>query len=165
MLATSCTGGDGGGAGRGGGAVPGGTGNEEVEPAEVERRTAEEVPLEVGQCADVPRVRVGAPIDPATMATVPCDQPHTVEVAAVFDHPAGAGVDFPGVAAVDGYATDQCLLRFEDYVGTPYEASVLDVAFVAPGEDGWDDGDRRIACVLYHLDFEPLTGSVRGTGR
>ena len=128
------------------------------------RSTAEDVPLDVGQCGDVPSIDVGGPLDPAAIDDVDCAQPHDVEVAAVFDHPAGASADFPGVDAVDGYATDQCLTRFEEYVGAPYESSALDVAFVAPGEDGWDAGDRRIACVLYHVNFEPLTGSVRGTG-
>lgn len=130
----------------------------------VVRSTAAEVPLDVGQCGDVPRIRVGGPLDPASIRTVPCQQPHDVEVGAVFDHPAGPGLDFPGEAAVDGFATDRCIERFAEYVGAAYEASSLDIAYVAPGEDGWDAGDRRIACVLYHLDFAPLTGSVRGTG-
>ena len=132
--------------------------------ATIVRSTAEDAPLEVGQCGDVPAIDVGGPLDPAAIVDVACEQPHDVEVAAVFDHPAEARADFPGIDAVDGYATDQCLTRFEDYVGAPYESSSLDVAFVAPGEDGWDAGDRRIACVLYHVDFVPLTGSVRGTG-
>ena len=131
---------------------------------EVVRSTAEEVPLEVGQCGDVPRIRVGGAVDPARIATVPCDQPHDVEIGAVFDHPSGPGADFPGEVSVDGFATGECIARFEAYVGAAYEASTLDIAYVAPGEDGWEDGDRRIACVLYHLDFAPLTGSVRGTG-
>jgi hypothetical protein len=129
----------------------------------VVRSTGEEAPLEVGDCGDVPRVRVGGPLDPASVDIVPCTRPHDVEVAAVFDHPLGGDSEFPGEAAVDGFATDECLQRFEEYVGIAYEDSTLDVAYVAPGEDGWDDGDRRIACVLYHVDFEPLTGSVRGT--
>ena len=129
------------------------------------RSTAEDVPLEVGQCGDVPTIDVGGPLDPAAIVDVACDQPHDGEIAAVFAHPADASSDFPGVDAVAGYATGQCLTRFEDYVGAAYEASSLDVAFVAPGEDGWDAGDRRIACVLYHVDFEPLTTSVRGSGR
>jgi hypothetical protein len=130
----------------------------------VVRSTAEDAPLGVGQCGDVPTIRVGGPLDPARVAEVPCDQPHDVEVAAVLEHPADLDAAFPGQAAVDGYATDQCLRRFEDYVGTPYQASSLDVAIVAPGEGGWEDGDRRIACVLYHIDFAPLTGSARGAG-
>lgn len=129
------------------------------------RSTADEAPLEVGQCGDVPRVRVGGALDPARIVEVPCDQPHDVEVASVFEHPSARGVRFPGEANVDGYATDECLRRFEAYVGSPYRTSTLDVAFVAPGEEGWDDGDRRVACIVYHADFAPLTGSVRGTGR
>jgi hypothetical protein len=130
----------------------------------VARSTADEAPLDVGECGEVPTIRVGIAIDPATIDAVACEQPHDVEVAVVLEHPAAPGADFPGTDAVDGYATDQCLLRFEEYVGAPYATSSLDVAFVAPGEDGWDDGDRRIACVLYPADFGPLTGSVRGTG-
>lgn len=128
------------------------------------RTPAAEAPLAVGDCADVPHLEVGGPLDPATFELVPCDAPHDVEVGAVLDHPAAPGTGFPGVDSVDGYATDQCLRRFEEYVGSPYEASALDVAFVAPGADGWRDGDRRIACVLYHVDFTPLAGPVAGTG-
>lgn len=127
------------------------------------RSTAEEVPLEVGQCGDVDDLRIGV-VDPASIVTVDCAQPHDVEVGAVFDHPAGAGTAFPGTASVDGYAFDECIRRFGEYVGTPYEESTLDFAFVAPGEDGWDDGDRRVACVLYHFDLAPLIGSVEGLG-
>jgi hypothetical protein len=128
------------------------------------RRPAAEAPLEVGECGTVARIHVGAALDPASITAVPCDQPHDVEVAAVFDHPSGPDLEYPGTDSVDAYAADACLRRFADYVGVPYEASHLDVVFVAPGEDGWDDGDRRIACVLYDTDFAPLTGSVRGTG-
>jgi hypothetical protein len=150
LASTACTGGDDAGG--------------EATTTTVVRSTAQDAPLEVGQCGDVPRIRVGGPLDPARVADVPCAQPHDVEVAAVFDHPAADDAGFPGEAAVDGYATDECLRRFEAYVGTPYQASTLDVAIVAPGEDGWEDGDRRIACVLYHIDFAPLTGSTRGAG-
>ncbi len=155
LLAGACASGDDGSAGDGD-ATDGST------TTVVVRSTAEEAPLEVGQCGDVERIRVGEAIDPASIVTVPCADPHDVEVGAVFDHPSDLDADFPGPSSVDAYATDQCLLRFEEYVGRPYEASSLDVVFVAPDEDGWEDGDRRIACVLYHIDFAPLTGSVRG---
>jgi hypothetical protein len=131
----------------------------------VERTTAEEAPVAVGDCGNVPDLRVGGALDPAAIAPVDCAEPHDVEVGAVFDYPAGAGIEFPGTAAVDGYATDQCIERFEAYVGAVYEASALDILIVAPDEDGWEDGDRRVACVLYHVDFQDLTGSVAGTAR
>jgi hypothetical protein len=128
-------------------------------------RTPEaDAPLAVGDCGDVPAVTVGGALDPATLTPVACDAPHDVEIGAVFDFPAGDDLDFPGRRAVDGYANEQCLARFEPYVGAPYEASSLDYYIVAPDEDGWDDGDRRMACVLYQVDFAPLTGSVADSG-
>lgn len=154
LYAASCTGGGGGGEGEAG-----------TTTTTVVRSTAAEAPLEVGQCGDVPRIGVGGPVDPATFDERPCDEPHGLEVAAVFDHPAAAGAGFPGEAAVDGHAVDDCLRRFEAYVGAAYEASSLDVIFVAPGEAGWRRGDRRIACLVYDSDFAPLSGSVRGAGR
>jgi hypothetical protein len=129
------------------------------------RTTAEEAPVATGDCGDVPRLQVGGALDPATIELLGCDEPHLVEIGAVFDYPLGPESDFPGAISVDGYATQQCLERFEEYVGTAYAASELDVLIIAPDEDGWNDGDRRIACVLYHTNFEPITGSVAGSGR
>jgi hypothetical protein len=129
------------------------------------RSTAEEAPVSPGDCGNVPRLQVGGALDPATIELVPCDEPHLMEIGAVFDYPLGPDADFPGVISVDGYATAQCLERFDAYVGAPYAESELDVLIIAPDEDGWDDGDRRIACVLYHTNFEELTGSVASTGR
>ena len=130
----------------------------------IERATAEEAPVAVGECGDVPRLRVGGALDPATITEVDCAVAHDVEIGAVFDYPAGADLEFPGAVSVDGYATDQCIQRFEAYVGSSYESSMLDVLIIAPDEDGWAEGDRRIACVLYHIDFQDLTGTVAGSG-
>lgn len=130
----------------------------------VVRTTAEEAPVAVGDCGLVPRLAVGGALDPATIEVVDCTTPHDVEISAVFDYPGGPDLEFPGTGAVDGYATDRCIERFEGYVGSDYLASTLDVLIVAPDEDGWDDGDRRIACVVYHVDFQDLTSSVEGSG-
>jgi hypothetical protein len=143
----------------------GGGGEAATTSTTVRRTPAVEVGLRVGQCGDVPGVPVGSALDPATLTDVDCALPHDVEVAAVFDFPAGPDIDFPGAAAVDGYAFEQCIERFEPYVGRAYEASTLDFVIVAPDEDGWDDGDRRLACVLYDIDFGQLTGWVSGSGR
>ena len=123
--------------------------------------------MAVGDCGDVPRLQVGGALDPATIEPVDLRaSPTTSRSAPCSTTRAGADVDFPGVSTVDGYATDQCLERFERLRGRrPTPSSELDVLIVAPDEDGWDDGDRRIACVLYHTDFEQLTGSVAATGR
>lgn len=131
----------------------------------VVRTTEEEAPVSTGDCGNVPRLQVGGALDPATIELVPCHEPHLMEIGAVFEYPLPPDSDFPGTISVDGYATEQCLERFEAYVGAPYVESEIDVLIIAPDEDGWDDGDRRIACVLYHTNFEQITGSVAGSAR
>lgn len=154
VLVAACSGGDDAG------------GDDSAAPtAPIERSTAAEAPLEVGQCGVVPDLRIGDALDPATVVTMACEEPHDVEVVAVFGHPLDGDAPFPGTEAVDGYATDQCIARFEEYVGSRYVESGLDVIVVAPGEAGWEDGDRRIACVVYDVDFADLVGSVAGTAR
>ncbi|MEJ7844757.1 MAG: septum formation family protein [Acidimicrobiales bacterium] len=130
-----------------------------------QRATEAEVPVPEGGCYDLDGLGAGLAVDPAALRPVACEGPHTVEVAAVLDHPLEPGSRFPGGEAVDGFATEACLERFEAYVGAPYEASRLDVAIVAPDEAGWVAGDRRIACLLYDIDFVPLPGPARGSAR
>jgi hypothetical protein len=143
----------------------GGDDDAEATTTTVVRTTEEEAPVSPGDCGNVPRLQVGGALDPATIELVPCEEPHLMEIGAVFEYPLPPDSDFPGTISVDGYATEQCLERFESYVGAPYADSVLDVLIIAPDEDGWDDGDRRIACVLYHTNFEEITGTVEGSGR
>jgi hypothetical protein len=152
LLAVSCSGG-------------GGGGDDAAETTTTVRRTtAAEVPLEEGQCGDVPRLQVGGALDPAAFVATDCSVPHTVEVGPVFDYPAGSDIDFPGTDNVDGYAFQECIERFEVYLGRPYLESTIDFLLVAPDEEGWDDGDRRIACVLYQTNFDPLTAPLQASG-
>lgn len=150
--------------GCGGGGGGDGAGDAADTTTTIVRTTAEEAPVAEGDCGVVPRLRVGGALDPATIDKVACTEPHDIEIGAVFDYPAGPDLEFPGSIGVDGYATDECLERFEPYVGTPYAESTLDVLIIAPDEDGWNDGDRRMACVLYHVDFQDLTQPVAGSG-
>ncbi|MBA2283254.1 MAG: septum formation family protein [Acidimicrobiia bacterium] len=143
---------------------PGAASTVEAPLTTIERATAAEVPLAVGQCGVVGLIRAGAPIDVTAFATVPCEQPHDLEVIDVFEYPASPAIPFPGVAVVDAYAVDECIGRFDDYVGAAYEASRLDVATVAPGTAGWSTGDRRVACLVYDGDFVRLDRTVRGAG-
>ena len=116
----------------------------------------------VGTCAEVAGFEAGQPIAVESVTPVTCDAAHGQEIFGVLEHPASEDADFPGEETLYGYAADQCLERFEAYVGAPYEQSLLDIAVIQPDEDAWEDGDRAIACSVYHVDFSPLTGSVRG---
>ncbi|MBA3308147.1 MAG: septum formation family protein [Chloroflexi bacterium] len=62
------------------------------------------------------------------------------------------------------FAQEGCLKRFERFVGISYERSQLEVTYLSPTAVSWQDGDRRVQCVLHSGDGEPLTGSMRGRG-
>jgi hypothetical protein len=92
---------------------------------------------------------------------IPCSEPHDNEVFASASVSA-VWSDYPGQDAVDSYAYDQCSgSLFDDFVGTPYLDSALDVFTLTPTPQSWDQGDREIICALYRVDFAKLTGTAR----
>lgn len=117
-----------------------------------------------GDCFDAPSLQAGIPLDPMPLALVLCSDPHQYEVYGIVAHPSSAKLDFPGTDSLKSWASDQCLSRFGDFVGKPYDQSTLDFTAVLPTEDTWKDGDRKAACLLYQVDFAELTGSVRNSG-
>ena len=72
---------------------------------------------------------------------------------------------FPGQAVIDDEAIAKCVPLFEDYVGSDYETSRLDVWWIFPTTESWNDGDREVACVLYDLGLNKLTGSMANSGQ
>ena len=135
--------------------------------APVERSTAEEAPLAVGQCGDVPRSarrRRPRPGDGSDR-----------RLRAAPRRRGGRRVRLPARAPARDFPGDRGRRRLRDRrsassasrptSASPTSARPSTSLIVAPDEDGWDDGDRRIACVLYHIDFADLVGSVAGTAR
>lgn len=101
------------------------------------------------------------PLDAAQVALVPCEQPHDNETYFDFLLPEGP---YPALEDVEFLAIDQCLVAFESYTGSVYEASILDFDFYYPSPESWAVGDRIVTCFLYHVDLQPLTGSAAGSG-
>ena len=89
---------------------------------------------------------------------VPCAQPHDNEVYALFDV---TNTSFPGddMARI---AHEGCLARFEGFVGKDYDSSQLDIATLYPSPESWQQNDREVVCVVYDMDQNKLTGSVKG---
>lgn len=113
--------------------------------------------IEVGMCvndADITESVWGLPL-------ADCDEPHDSEVFAIFDLPAG---EYPGDDEVIRLSDEGCFAAFADYVGVPYDQSVLYFQFYWPDKRGWAVDDRAVICTLYDPEG-PLVGSVRGTGR
>lgn len=115
--------------------------------------------IQVGDCFDNPDV-TGVVYN---LDAIPCSQPHDNEVFASVPL-TGLWVGYPGQSVVEGYAYDQCTSSlFDDFVGTPYFDSALDVFILTPTEESWDQGDREVVCALYRLDFAKLTGTARNS--
>jgi len=114
--------------------------------------------LAVGDCFNDP----DATDVVSSVEMVDCTEPHDNEVFATYDI---VGSDFPGQAAVQENAADGCLSRFEPFVGADYLDSSLDVSFLTPSAESWDQADdREVVCFLYDVMGNKLTTSARGTG-
>jgi hypothetical protein len=102
---------------------------------------------------------------------VDCRRPHDGEVYAIYDHPAEQNFPYPGGSQLREWSNIQCLQSFEDFVGTPFVLSLLQIGSVAPGADDWDgesdasDGTkvRSFRCYVFAPDAQ-LSGSMGGSG-
>jgi hypothetical protein len=93
---------------------------------------------------------------------VPCADAHDGEQFAVIDL---SGETYPGDAQVDAEAERRCQAAFESYVGQPFEAQAeLEAFTITPRKPTWDDGDRKVSCVLTGAKGAKLTGSRQGAG-
>lgn len=114
--------------------------------------------LQVGDCFNTDTSENIDDVD-----AVPCAEPHAYELFHVFtmtdsgSYPTGTQFDTETDAA--------CRPAFADYVGTAYDDSALYVSTLTPSEDGWNDGDHTVQCVLHEKDESKITGSQRGANR
>jgi hypothetical protein len=113
--------------------------------------------MRVGDCFDD-----GSTFDDdevSSVSGVPCSQPHDNEVYALFDV---TETSFPG-DAMGQIAHEGCLARFEGFVGKDYDSSQLDIATLYPSSESWQQqNDREVVCVVYDMEANKLTGSVKG---
>ena len=65
------------------------------------------------------------------------------------------------------WSTEVCYGAFEGFVGLEYELSKYEISFIHPTQATFEHEvgrHRRVACVLYDIGGEDLTGSARDTG-
>jgi hypothetical protein len=117
--------------------------------------------LEQGSCVVDAPFTEGEPVEVINVATIGCTEPHQAEVFAVVQLPQQRGQPFPGDALAP-QARDECLSRFEAFVGIAWTDSELDFVSLRPTEDSWDQGDRAIVCVVFRPDGQDLVGTVMG---
>lgn len=92
---------------------------------------------------------------------VPCEQSHENEVYAIFDLPDG---DYPGDEAVVEQSGEGCAERFEEFIGTAYDDSLLEITQLFPTEESWTTlDDREVVCAV-NDPAGPVEGSLQGKG-
>ena len=99
------------------------------------------------------------------VSVVDCGEAHDAEVYGLISLPAGPQQPFPGETAVAQQSASACLAGFQPFVGLEYATSQLRIAVLRPTAGTWGNGDRNVVCSLYDKDLEPLTGTVRASGR
>lgn len=101
--------------------------------------------------------------DEVVVLLVECEVPHQYEVAGtVASALPGA---HPGDEALVREAQRSCPPLFAAHVGTPYERSGLEMGWILPTPEEWDQGRRTIACLVLDDREGRLTGSVQGSAR
>lgn len=116
--------------------------------------------MQPGDCFDDPASDVVYDVQ-----AVPCSQPHDNEVFALGDVSGVFPRSFPGLAALDDHAYEQCIgSTFQSYVGVAYADSSLGVFTLTPTEESWSEGDRGYICALYRLDLAKLTDTAQSSG-
>ena len=97
---------------------------------------------------------------------VACTEPHPLEVFVQTQYPNPAGDPYPGDAALQAFAENQCTGEaFADYVGRDFDSSSLDAHSLYPDDQGWKANNRELLCILSPTNGEPTTGSARASGR
>lgn len=112
--------------------------------------------LDVGTCIQLPTESRAVTVDVRS-----CTESHNAEVSQVIR---AANGEFPGDAALNQQAEKECIDTFENYVGTPYVTSALDVTWLIPTAESWTQRDRSIVCLVHAMDRSALTRSVRDSG-
>lgn len=76
--------------------------------------------------------------------TVDCSEEHDSQVIGKFDIEDG---DFPGQEGISAAAEEGCREAFESFVGISFDESSLQMTYVGPSQDTWDQAnDREVIC-------------------
>ena len=113
--------------------------------------------LRVGDCYNEPDGDTFSEVSAA-----PCTEPHDSEV---FHVSQLTSATFPTEDTILAAAESDCLPAFASYVGIDFQQSSLDIGYISPSQELWDDGDRSLVCTAHNVDGSQLTASVKGAAR
>ena len=111
--------------------------------------------LKVGDCT-----KEELKAEATNIGLVPCTEPHTHEAYFAVDY---VGDAYPGSAALEVFAEQQCVGSFADYVGVELSQSRLYFTYLYPSVTTWNSKqDRQVVCFAVARD-ELLIASVKDT--
>lgn len=96
-----------------------------------------------------------------TVDLYPCEEEHVQQVFMITEI---EDEELPGQEQLEELILDDCLPTFEEFVGLPYEESELQINYLAPSEETWQEGDRDIVCTVVDPSGS-VTGSLEGAAR
>ncbi|HZM29883.1 MAG TPA: septum formation family protein [Acidimicrobiales bacterium] len=132
-----------------------GDGSAETTSPEAEDETV--FALEVGDClASDP---TGETVSEVPM--VDCAEPHVSEV---FHTTAIDAEELPSAADIEGIVQEECFAQFESFVGMAYEESALEITFLQPSDESWEQGDRELVCMITDPAGQ-TSGTLEGANR
>lgn len=134
-------------------------------PEEEEGVLVNQFDLDPGDCFNT--YGVASPdleVQPTTRV-VDCNGPHESEVYYQRNLPGGPEETFPGEDAVRRAAEQRCYREFEEFTGTVYEVSALEIGVMHPTFDTWTGPGlhREITCYVYAVSGGALQGGSMAT--
>ena len=98
----------------------------------------------------------------SSIGGIPCNSPHDNEIYAKTLIPQG---EYPGEEPITDIAYQYCLESFEDFVGTSYEDSLLNITYLYPTQESWNSilHDRDVFCIVYDMTGEKMLGSMENS--
>jgi len=124
----------------------------------------DETTLQYNECFDQRQELVAGRTRTIT-TQIECRHPHRYQVFGDLSYPALTGTEYPGRAIVEDYGLSSCYQMFEDWSGSVYETSALDIRVFIPSQSDFEDiGYRRIICFVERFDGDLLVGSALGQG-
>ncbi len=110
--------------------------------------------LQAGDCIDMPHGIV------RLYHRYPCDQPHDREVTGEVLDPSPDGSLYPGTQALTTEGATQCRSVSDTYVGGAVDRTRYLGTFLYPRQLSWNNGERRIICLIGNRDGSKLASSV-----
>jgi hypothetical protein len=110
--------------------------------------------LRTGDCFDEPSGII------RLYRRLPCTHAHDRQVVGAVVDPAAADANYPETTALIAEGNGRCPSITSTFASGPVNPSYSS-SFLYPGQPRWDNGERRIICVVKRADGSKLTGSIQ----